>query len=280
MAKKAQSKPTWEFERAAIEAGHLCVAGIDEAGRGPLAGPVVAAAVVFPPELTAKLPAPPLKAVNDSKKLSPEAREQLAGVVREAALAWGVGIATAQEIDRINILQATHLAARRAVEAMNVEPDYLLTDYLKPGWASVPVEPLVKGDGRSISIAAASILAKTARDEMMRRYDEEYPGYGFAGHKGYPCPPHYAALETLGPCTIHRLTFNGVSWFDVEPRPSKTFEHLAKSVAGLQCAGDADEVRALADSAFSLQPSALLLPECERMRFESVLDARMREIGL
>lgn len=196
MAKK--SGPDLMLEKAcALEAqgGHVC--GVDEAGRGPWAGPVSAAAVILAPR---RIP----KGVDDSKKLSAKAREALEVEIKAKAVAWGVGFASVEEIAELNILHATGLAMRRAVEAMQVQPAFALVDgnYRFP--LPCPVRPVVGGDAVSASIAAASILAKVARDRLMAEMDQLYPGYGFAKHKGYRAPIHAEALLTLGPCPIHR----------------------------------------------------------------------------
>jgi ribonuclease HII len=183
--------------------GALLIGGVDEAGRGPLAGPVVAACVVLAPGTR-------LPGLDDSKKLDREQREALAPLILERAVAWGLGWATAAEIDRINVLQATLRAAGRAMRLLAVAPQYLLTDYLNLPDPPCPIEPLVKGDARSQAIAAASILAKVARDRIMTALDPEYPSYGFAEHKGYGTPAHWAALRAHGPSTLHRLSFRGV----------------------------------------------------------------------
>jgi ribonuclease HII len=176
------------------------VAGVDEAGVGPLAGPVVAAAVVLPPETW-------IDGLDDSKKLSPLRREQLFDTIRERALAWSTGVGDAREVDRINVYQAGLAAMRRAVEALPEAPEHLLVDARRvPGFAG-PQESLVHGDSRSVSIAAASVLAKVTRDRMMEEYDRVYPGYGFARHKGYGTAEHRRALRRLGRCPIHRRSF-------------------------------------------------------------------------
>lgn len=190
--------------------GAELLGGVDEAGRGALAGPVVAACVVLAPGTR-------LAGVDDSKLLTPEKRQSLAPVIVERAAAWSLGWASAAEIDRINILQATLLAARRALDTLAAPPQYLLTDFLKIAPAPCPVEPLVDGDATSQAIAAASILAKVARDRIMTALDAEYPQYGFAAHKGYGTARHWAALDANGPSTVHRLTFNGVGFFMSEP---------------------------------------------------------------
>ena len=193
-------------------------AGIDEAGRGPLAGPVVASAVVFPPGTK-------IKGVDDSKALTHEAREEARLKIEKHALAIGVGIVDAEIIDSINILQATLLAAKIAVQQLTVPVKLLMTDFLKVD-CGIPVRWEAEADSKSLAVAAASIIAKTTRDRMMIAYNDEYPGYGFHGHKGYCCPEHFRALDELGPCTLHRLSFNGVSLFTVDARPSRSFARL------------------------------------------------------
>jgi ribonuclease HII len=187
----------------ALEAqgGHVC--GVDEAGRGPWAGPVSAAAVILHPR---KVP----KGVNDSKKLSAKQREGLEIEIKLKAVAWGVGFASVEEIAQLNILHASGLAMRRAVEAMQVAPAFALVDGNYPFKLPCPVKTVVGGDGVSASIAAASILAKVARDRLMAQMDELYPGYGFAKHKGYRAQVHADALCALGPCEIHRLSWGPV----------------------------------------------------------------------
>lgn len=176
------------------------VCGIDEAGRGPLAGPVVAAAVILPREAE-------IFYLNDSKKLTGKRRELLFDEIREKAVAFGIGIVSPQVIDEINILQATYEAMRQAVGQLFVEPEVLLNDAVTIPGLPFPQVPIVGGDAKSVSIAAASILAKVTRDRLMRQYDSLYPEYGFSGHKGYGTAAHQAAIRTYGPCPIHRRTF-------------------------------------------------------------------------
>jgi ribonuclease HII len=197
-------KPDFKFEIALWEDGCRSVAGIDEAGRGALAGPVAAAAVVFPPDPQL---VENLTGVRDSKQMSPAQRTNWAKRLQEINLAWAVGYASAEEIDAFGILPATRLAACRAIEALSVQPEHLLLDYIKLEELPTAQTSLVKGDARSLSIAAASIMAKTGRDSYMRTLEEQYPGYGFARHKGYGTAAHRAALEQLGPCPEHRRTF-------------------------------------------------------------------------
>lgn len=193
----------YEFDRGFFDEGTALLCGIDEAGRGPLAGPVVAAAVVLEKDVF-------LPGVTDSKKLSERKREDLYGVIMKNARAVTVGMADQDTIDRINILAATHMAAREALENLPVTPDLILTDYLKLKRAPAPVKALVKGDATSQAVAAASIIAKVTRDRLMMVHHERYPQYNFAGNKGYPTREHREALRKFGPCPLHRLTFNGV----------------------------------------------------------------------
>ncbi len=179
------------------------VCGVDEAGRGPWAGPVSAAAVILDP---ARVP----KGLNDSKKLTAKAREALEEEIHEVAIAWAVAFGTVEEIAELNILHAAGLAMRRAVEALQVTPAYALVDGNYRFKLPCEVKPVVKGDSLSCSIAAASILAKVARDRLMIEMDTVYPGYGFAAHKGYHAPIHVEALKTLGPCPIHRRAWEPV----------------------------------------------------------------------
>ena len=190
------------IERELRARGFRAVAGIDEAGRGSLFGPVFAAAVVLSEER-------PIRGLNDSKLLEPERREVLAERIRERAVAWSVQAVDAATIDAINIYQASRLAMRLAVAQLNPAPDFLLVDAV-PLELNVPQRPLIKGDARCHAIAAASILAKTARDACLRVWDEVFPGYGLASHKGYSTPEHYRALETLGLTPLHRLSFEPV----------------------------------------------------------------------
>jgi ribonuclease HII len=187
-------------ERELWAAGVERVAGVDEAGVGPLAGPVVAAAVIFPPGFG-------LQGVDDSKKLTPERREALAGAIRERALVFAVALVEPDEIDRINVYQATLAAMGLAVDGLAIRPQHVLVDARRIAGCDLPQEAIIKGDAHCHAIAAASILAKTARDDLMRCYDREFPGYGFAEHKGYPTEAHRDAIRRLGPCAIHRRSF-------------------------------------------------------------------------
>ncbi|PLX41138.1 MAG: ribonuclease HII [Deltaproteobacteria bacterium] len=183
--------------------GFRLLCGVDEVGRGPLAGPVVAAAVVLDPD---NVP----DGVDDSKKLSPAKRLALESEIRERAISFGVAVVSPEEIDRINILQASLLAMKRAVAEMGQPPDFILVDGNKPIQVSIPQETVVSGDATSASIAAASILAKEYRDRMMIEYANQFPGYGFENNMGYPTKAHREAIKSLGPTPIHRKTFKGV----------------------------------------------------------------------
>ena len=190
----------WEYENNCFAQGYSMVCGVDEAGRGPLAGPVCAAAVILPPNLE-------IPGLNDSKKLSDKKRRELYPVIQEKALAYGIAFADQSEIDSINILQATYLAMERAMAQLSVKPDIALIDGNRAKDFGLPVQTVVHGDSLSASIAAASVLAKVTRDDLMLEMAQKYPGYGFEIHKGYGTKAHYAALEELGPCPIHRMTF-------------------------------------------------------------------------
>ncbi len=193
----------WTFEQRANNMGYCRVAGIDEAGRGPLAGPVVSAAVILPDNFECS-------GITDSKKLSEKKREALFPIIKENALAFGVGIADHEEIDRINILQASLLSMRRAVDDLGISPDYLLVDGKFTIDSPLPQEAIVKGDSRSISVASASIIAKVTRDRIMAELSVQYPQYNFHRHKGYPTKAHKEAIITHGPCPVHRQSFRGV----------------------------------------------------------------------
>lgn len=190
----------WEIEDALKEKGIGVICGIDEAGRGPLAGPVYAAAVILPEHLE-------IPGLDDSKKLTDKRRRELMPLIKEQAIAYGIGFATEQEIDEINILQATFLAMERALAQMPVKPDFALIDGNREKDFGLPVMTVVKGDSRSANIAAASILAKVTRDDYMEQMAALYPQYGFEIHKGYGTKAHYEALRTYGHCALHRLTF-------------------------------------------------------------------------
>jgi len=192
------------FEKQALSEGYLFIAGVDEVGRGSLAGPVVAAACIL------DVSKPLLEGIDDSKKLTAAKRESIAERLRSQAIAFAIGEASAEEIDEVNILEATKLAMHRALDALSPSADYLLIDALTLKGSSLPQKAIIKGDTISASIAAASIIAKTYRDALMVAYDETYPQYGFAGHKGYGASAHLSALRRYGPCPLHRTSFRGV----------------------------------------------------------------------
>ena len=197
-AEKERVERLKAYEKEYAAFGYVC--GIDEVGRGPLAGPVVAGAVILPPDCT-------ILYINDSKKLSAKKREELYPVIMEQAVSVGIGMVSPQRIDEINILQATYEAMREAIQKLSVTPDILLNDAVTIPEVNIRQVPIVKGDTKSISIAAASIIAKVTRDRLMTEYDAILPEYGFASHKGYGTAAHIAALKEHGPSPIHRRTF-------------------------------------------------------------------------
>jgi len=204
VAAKGRCDPTLEEEERLKLQGHMLIAGLDEAGRGCLAGPVVAAAAILPlAEDCLRL----FAGVRDSKQLSAAKRERLYAVIMERAVGVGVGVVSVEWIDRYNILRATRLAMQQALAALPLRPTYLLLDALKLPVVRLPQLALIKGDACCLSIAAASIIAKVTRDRLMQQLDVQYPGYGFARHKGYGTTEHQAALARLGPCLAHRRTF-------------------------------------------------------------------------
>ena len=190
----------WEIENAHFEQGIEIICGVDEAGRGPLAGPVCAAAVILPKGLE-------IPGLNDSKKLTDKRRRELMPIIKQQALAYGIAFASHEEIDQINILQATFLAMERAIAQLKIRPQLALIDGNRQKDFGIKVETVVKGDSRSANIAAASVLAKVTRDEYMEAMAAEYPGYGFEIHKGYGTKAHYEALRNLGASPIHRMSF-------------------------------------------------------------------------
>lgn len=190
----------WEIEDSVFGKGIKIVCGVDEAGRGPLAGPVCAAAVILPPHVE-------IPGLNDSKKLTDKRRRELFPIIKEQAVAYAIAFSDEKEIDESNILQATFRAMERAVDGLSVRPEYILVDGNKLPMLATPAEAVVHGDSLSASIAAASILAKVTRDDLMLQYAQVYPAYGFEVHKGYGTKVHYEALHKHGPCSIHRMTF-------------------------------------------------------------------------
>lgn len=198
-----QEVSLFHHEEHARRRGFRTIAGVDEAGRGPLAGPVVAAAVLLPEKID-------IPGLTDSKLLSAAERERLYPVIRAEALAVGVGVVSPRRIDELNILQATLQGMVKAVRRLRISPDFLLVDGITPVPLPLRQQTLKKGDSRSLSVAAASIVAKVLRDRIMEGYDRLYPGYGFAAHKGYGSAEHLKAIARLGPSPLHRLTFGGV----------------------------------------------------------------------
>jgi ribonuclease HII len=235
-AEQARLERMHALERRLHRRGIHRIAGVDEAGRGPLAGPVVAAAVVFPPD--ADIPG-----VNDSKVLSPERREELYHRIRETAEDVSVAQADAAEIDRLNILEATYLAMRRALDGLMVAPDRVLVDGKGVPGGPYPELALVDGDATSFSIAAASIVAKVTRDRQMVEMDAKFPGYGFARHKGYGSPDHLKAIAELGPCAIHRRSFRSVS-----PHRADRSEDFRLFVEGIDQARDLEQLKSIGRS--------------------------------
>lgn len=208
---KERISKLYTYENAAREAGYSLIAGIDEAGRGPLAGPVSVAAVILPPHIF-------MPYLNDSKKVTPKRREILFEEIKEKAIAWSCILIDVETIDRLNILEATKKGMREALSSLRVAPDAVLIDAVSLSGLSIPSRSIIKGDAKSASIAAASIIAKVTRDRLMEAYDKEYPGYGFARHKGYGTAAHLEALKRYGPCPIHRKSFAPVRKYLTEER--------------------------------------------------------------
>jgi ribonuclease HII len=241
------------FELLLWKTGVRDIAGVDEVGMGPLAGPVVAAAVMFPP-------ATEIAGVDDSKRLDPQTRSVLALEIRAKASGLGIGVASVEEIDRLNVYHAGLLAMRRAVEALPRRPQHLLVDARTVPGIDIPQNPFNKGDGINFTIASASIVAKTERDRMMEALDRDYPGYGFAAHKGYGTPEHREALQRLGPSAIHRMSFPVLS--ELRGEYSPLFYMLKTQL-------EATRTRAALDALESLlraQAEKLALPECKKLR--------------
>ncbi len=190
----------WEYENEIYDAGYKVICGVDEAGRGPLAGPVCAAAVILPRNIE-------IEGLNDSKKLSEKKREAIFDVIKEKALSYGIAYASVEEIEALNILNATYLAMNRAIAQLNIRPELALIDGNRNNGIETESRCVVKGDARCADIAAASILAKVSRDRLMRQEAERYPEYGFEKHKGYGTKAHYEAIRKYGPSPIHRLSF-------------------------------------------------------------------------
>ena len=204
LSESERLKAMSQYENRLRQRGFLQIAGVDEAGRGPLAGPVYAAACILPVDSL-------FPGLNDSKQLAPEQRESLfAQITGTPGVVFGISSASVEEIDRFNILQATFLAMRRAVHALSLTPDFLLIDGNRLPATEIPAEAIIQGDALSVSIAAASILAKVTRDQLMDEYDRQWPVYGFKQHKGYGTIEHLKALRTHGPCPIHRMSFDPI----------------------------------------------------------------------
>lgn len=204
-AKLSPKWPTLRYERRLWAQGIVYVAGADEVGRGALAGPVYAAAVILP---NSKQIGKQLKGVCDSKQMTPAEREEWVPLIKEKAIAWAIGYADVAEIDEINILQASYLATQRAIATLAIQPQHLLLDFIKLTRVDLPQTSMVDGDARCLSISAASVIAKVARDARLCELDSSFPQYGFAAHKGYATPEHLAAILALGPCPQHRQSFS------------------------------------------------------------------------
>jgi ribonuclease HII len=241
------------FEQVLWKSGLNDIAGVDEVGVGPLAGPVVAAAVVFPPGTD-------IARVDDSKRLDPATRDELAVEIRAKASGLAVGTASVEEIDRLNIYHAALLAMRRAVEALPRRPQHVLVDARTVPGVDIPQNTFNKGDGINFSIAAASIVAKTERDRMMEALDREYPGYGFATHKGYGTPEHRDALSRLGPSAIHRMSFPVIH--ELRGEYSALFYLMKRTLDAARTRAALDEFEA----ALAAQAGELSEPECKKLR--------------
>lgn len=250
------------FERKAIAKGHMVVAGIDEAGRGPLAGPVVASAVIISVKSV-------ILSMNDSKKLTAKTREVLFDKVFEQAVGIGIGLATAEEIDKYNILEATKLACYRAINQLDPKPDLLLTDALKLDKAGIEFWNIIKGDAKSFSIASASVIAKVTRDRLMAEYHDEYPIYEFKRNKGYGCAKHLSVLRRRGPSTLHRLSFRRVGRSSDGGIRSKSFVAFTDEI---YCA---TSKRLLSSVSGKIRTLADFLPECEIRELRGAFKKRM-----
>jgi ribonuclease HII len=262
-AERLRLQSMLNFERLLWKSGIRSIAGVDEVGVGPLAGPVVAAAVIFPPQTE-------IAGVDDSKRLEPEVRLKLAAAVRQSAAAIGIGLAEVGEIDRLNIYQAGLLAMRRAIEALTLTPEHVLVDARMIPGISIPQNAFNKGDGINFSIAAASIVAKTHRDRLMEDLDAQYPGYGFAQHKGYSTPEHQNAIRELGPCPIHRLSFQFIR--ELCGEFSKLFYSLKQQ---LQEAGSNADLRAFE---FKLKECWSALDEKEQRKMRLMVSRRWKTV--
>ncbi|MFP5349627.1 MAG: ribonuclease HII [Gammaproteobacteria bacterium] len=251
------------FERVLWKSGVEHIAGVDEVGIGPLAGPVVAAAVVFPPG--AQVPG-----VDDSKRLDADTRAELDRAIRACASGIGIGVAEVSEIDAINVYQAGLLAMRRAVEALPLPPQHVLVDARTIPGVNAPQNPFTKGDGINFSIAAASIVAKTYRDRLMEATDPQYPEYGFARHKGYSTPVHQAAIRRYGPCPLHRLSYPFIRELCGEYSPR--FYALQKQLAGARSARDLERFE------HQLKDATATLSHAEQKKLKLVLHRRWKAL--
>ena len=251
------------FERVLWRSGIKAIAGVDEVGVGPLAGPVVAAAVVFPPGTE-------LMGIDDSKRLDPEQRERMEAAIRGSGAAIGIGMADVGEIDRLNIYHAALLAMRRAVEGLPQMPEHLLTDARTVPGLSIPQNAFAKGDGINFSIAAASIIAKTYRDRLMNELEQKYPGYGFAQHKGYSTPEHQTAIREIGPCPVHRMSFFFIRELCGEFSP--LFYQLKEQLGGI------DSKPALRDYEDTLKQRWAELQDREQRKIRIMLSRRWNTI--
>lgn len=251
------------FERVLWRSGVRYIAGVDEVGIGPLAGPVVAAAVVFPQDTC-------IEGVDDSKRLDPGARAQLAAAIQGCAVGVGIGMATVEEIDRLNVYRAGLLAMRRAVEALPVTPQHIMVDARRIPDVTVPQNPFNKGDGINFSIAAASIVAKTHRDGLMEQCDGDYPEYGFGRHKGYGTPEHQAAIRRYGPCVLHRMSYPFIR--ELRGQYSPTFYRLKQQLAR------ADSAARLEALERRLARAGAELGEHERRKLKLVIARRWKAL--
>lgn len=251
------------FERVLWKSGIQYIAGIDEVGVGPLAGPVVAAAVVFTPGTS-------IAGVDDSKRLDAEVRTKLADAIRLQALGVGIGVASVEDIDRVNIYHAGLLAMRRAVEALPIAPQHLLVDARTVPGLAMPQNPFAKGDGINFSIAAASIVAKTYRDALMTELDGRYPEYGFARHKGYSTPEHQAAIRRYGPCVLHRMSYPFIQ--ELRGLYSARFYEIKEQLAAARTGTLLKAVEAI------LKSDGAGLSELERRKLKLVITRRWKVI--
>ncbi|MFL6651331.1 MAG: ribonuclease HII [Sulfurifustaceae bacterium] len=251
------------FERVLWKSGVQHIAGVDEVGVGPLAGPVVAAAVVFAPGTV-------IPGVDDSKRLDPDRRSEIAAAIHREAVGIGIGMASVEEIDNINVYQAGLLAMRRAVEALPIAPQHVLVDARTIPGVVAPQNPFTKGDGINFSIAAASIVAKTHRDALMEELDHRYPEYGFRQHKGYSTPQHQAAIRRFGPCPLHRLSYPFIR--ELRGQYSPKFYELQQALA------HAPNRRTLKRVEREVAADCTGLSECERRKLKLIINRRWKTL--